>query len=72
MFVCICNAICDRRVGEAIDTGCSTADEVYSACGAEPKCRTCSDMIETMIEERALQGRFVPDSPVITAAAAAE
>ncbi len=51
MFVCICNAVNQATIANAINEGHATADSVYSACGVKPKCRKCSVLIEDMIVE---------------------
>lgn len=52
MYICICNGITDTKIREAIRNGAKTSDEVYAACGVEPVCGTCADMmIEMIIEE---------------------
>lgn len=50
MYVCICNAVCDKRIQEAISQGHADADSVYAHCGVQPRCRSCSVTIEDMIE----------------------
>lgn len=58
MFVCICNGITDKQVREAITNGARTADEVYTACGVEPVCGTCADMmIDMIIEEETAKAK---------------
>lgn len=52
MFVCICNAVNQSTIANAISQGHTTADSVYAACGVTPKCRKCSEHIEGMISER--------------------
>lgn len=49
MYVCICNAICDKTVGQAISDGHSEPDSVYAACGVKPQCGKCAETIEEMI-----------------------
>jgi bacterioferritin-associated ferredoxin len=53
MYVCICNAVCDKRIKEAITAGHADADAVYAHCGVEPRCRSCSETIEDMIASHA-------------------
>ncbi|NMM45107.1 hypothetical protein HH303_11500 [Rhodospirillaceae bacterium KN72] len=49
MYVCICNAVCDKRVSQAIDAGHDEPDAVYAACGVTPQCGKCAETIEEMI-----------------------
>lgn len=52
MYVCCCNAVTDREVADAIDSGARTRAEVTRACGAGGDCGACHVMIEDMIDER--------------------
>ena len=48
MYVCVCNAVTEREVGEAIDGGARTRSEVTRACGAGGDCGSCHKQIEEM------------------------
>ena len=50
MFVCVCHAVTDSQVREAIEGGASTREEVTRACGAGGDCGTCHGQIEEMID----------------------
>lgn len=52
MYICICNAICDKSINQAIDDGSGKVSEVYAACGAKPQCGACKNDIKEMIEDR--------------------
>jgi bacterioferritin-associated ferredoxin len=52
MYVCVCNAVKEREVGEAIDGGARTRSEVTRACGAGGDCGSCHKMIEDMVSAR--------------------
>ena len=45
MYVCVCNAVTEREVGEAIGSGARTRAEVTRACGAGGDCGSCHAMI---------------------------
>ncbi len=51
MFICVCNAVTDREVRAAIDSGCRTREEVTAKCRAGGDCGSCHHMIEDMVEE---------------------
>ena len=70
MFICICNAVNQRRIQTAIDQGSATVDCVYAACGVEPKCRSCAEAIQDMIDGRASGGMGAGCGIGFTAAAA--
>ena len=53
MYVCICNAVCDKRINSAISAGNRCSDSVYKACGVEPQCGCCRTEIEDMISNHA-------------------
>jgi bacterioferritin-associated ferredoxin len=50
MWVCICNAVTDREVRAAIESGASTREAVTAACQAGGDCGACHGMIEQMVE----------------------
>jgi bacterioferritin-associated ferredoxin len=51
MYVCICKAVCEKRVREAIDSGAATVSAVGRACGAGTDCGSCHDTIEGLLDE---------------------
>jgi bacterioferritin-associated ferredoxin len=51
MYVCLCRAVTDHRIREAIDSGASTTEEVTQACGAGGDCGACAGYIEELIED---------------------
>ncbi len=57
MYLCICNALTDRKLKNVIIQGNSAnAAEVYEACGCRAKCGECVKMVKAMIQE------FAPNS----------
>jgi bacterioferritin-associated ferredoxin len=51
VYVCICNAVNERAVREAVGRGCRTVGEVYRSCGARPQCGKCGVDIVRVIRE---------------------
>ena len=51
MYVCVCLAVREHEVQEAITNGATTRDAVTRACGAGGDCGACHGMIATMIED---------------------
>ena len=52
MYVCICNALTERRVEQVIrEHRPQTVDQVYALCQVQPQCRRCSDTIAAMMDE---------------------
>jgi bacterioferritin-associated ferredoxin len=58
MYVCVCKAVTDREVEQAIDAGACTVADVTRACGAGGDCGACRGMIDDMLEER--RGELIP------------
>jgi bacterioferritin-associated ferredoxin len=52
VYLCICNALTDRKLKEVITQGNNAnAAEVYEACGCRAKCGECVKLIKTMMQE---------------------
>jgi len=49
MIVCLCNALSDARVGQAIADGAKRPKEVYEACKCRAQCGTCLRVILGML-----------------------
>jgi len=52
VIVCVCRAVCDRRLAAIVDQGAETVEEVERVCGAGGDCGTCRPEIEALIELR--------------------
>lgn len=61
MYVCVCFAVTQSVVQDALQDGATTRDAVTRACGAGGDCGACHGMIATMIEEH-LEDRALADS----------
>jgi bacterioferritin-associated ferredoxin len=54
VYICICNALTDRRLKDAIvQTNGKCPDDVYAACGCRAKCGKCVDVIRRLLQEHA-------------------
>lgn len=51
MYVCVCFAVTETQVREAIESGATTRDLVTKHCRAGGDCGACHGMIEQMIED---------------------
>jgi bacterioferritin-associated ferredoxin len=60
MYVCICSAVTEREVRDAIERGARTVDAVARACCAGDDCGGCRGVIEEMIEEHAARAVRLP------------
>lgn len=51
MFVCICNAIKDSEIQQAIVSGCNTIKSLQESLDVATCCGGCQSVIEKMIED---------------------
>ena len=52
MFVCICNAVSERQVEAAIDSGADTLDALATKTGAGACCGSCRPFLLEIIEQQ--------------------
>ncbi|WP_375485075.1 bacterioferritin-associated ferredoxin [uncultured Jatrophihabitans sp.] len=52
MFVCICHAVTDEQVHDALDAGAMSVAEIGRATGAGSSCGSCHDHVEDLVEAR--------------------
>ena len=50
MIVCVCRAVCDRKLRTLVDQGVDTVEKIERACGAGGDCGTCRGEVEKIIE----------------------
>jgi bacterioferritin-associated ferredoxin len=51
MFVCVCNALTERQVAQAMAaSGAPTAGAVYRALGCAPLCGRCVPAVKAMLQ----------------------
>jgi bacterioferritin-associated ferredoxin len=60
MYICLCNALTDRHVLDAVHAGARRPSEVYQACACAAQCGTCSPVVRRMVDEAAPRQR-TPD-----------
>lgn len=83
MYVCVCLAVSEDEVREAIESGATTREAVTRACKAGGDCGACHGMIATMIEDHVEEGalarcgasvppgeRLLPDGALVRTRAA--
>ncbi len=63
MIVCLCNALSDAQLADAIAKGARRPKEVYCACGGTAQCGTCTKTILTMIRETPAQSGNIVGLP---------
>lgn len=54
MVVCICNAIRESDVRDAVRKGASCPRSAYEALGRRPRCGQCLPFARTIVEEEAV------------------
>lgn len=52
MYVCVCKAITDNQVVQAIDQGANTRRQVMQCTGAGGVCGKCAQSLKSLLEER--------------------
>lgn len=57
MFVCVCKAITDREIHEAVDSGIDHVDQLEELCGVGTGCGTCRHTAQELIDARLLESR---------------
>ncbi|MEK9660309.1 MAG: (2Fe-2S)-binding protein [Alphaproteobacteria bacterium] len=55
MYVCLCNALREHEVDQAISQGRRTPEEVYAALGVERQCGSCACEIDRRIEDLSVE-----------------
>ena len=55
MYVCLCNAVPEAQVREAVAAGARDVDALTEALGVCNGCGTCREVIEALLEEDAPQ-----------------
>jgi bacterioferritin-associated ferredoxin len=72
MYVCLCNALTDRQVREAITAGATRIRDIYAGCGCKAQCGTCARTMLGMLRQPAPPccgaGMSLPGGPVLAPA----
>lgn len=56
MYVCICHAVTEDEVRDAVADGASTTEEIAARCGAGTGCGTCVGKLCALIERSPEEG----------------
>jgi bacterioferritin-associated ferredoxin len=62
LYICLCNAITDTDIAQAVEQGAARPCEVYTACGCRAQCGSCARKIVTMLRS------LLPAEPDLVAA----
>ena len=63
MYICLCRAVSDATVEEALEEGAHTVDEIAERCGAGVDCGGCRETLASMLEARGPCGAACADCP---------
>jgi bacterioferritin-associated ferredoxin len=67
MILCVCRAVSDRRVREAIADGASTLEEVTESCRAGGDCGACHRLIHCLLADDSATNSPGFDAPYLPA-----
>lgn len=51
MYVCLCNAVTERRIIELVDDGVTTFNEIEAATGCSTTCGECREHAELVLHQ---------------------
>lgn len=57
MFVCLCKAVTDDQIVEAVDQGAVAVNHLEDACGLGTGCGRCRDFAQQIIDQRLAETR---------------
>lgn len=52
MFVCVCSAVTDSEIKDAIDEGVTSFDAMQDHLGVAKTCGTCSCEVKTLLQNK--------------------
>jgi bacterioferritin-associated ferredoxin len=56
VYICLCNALTDKRLKQAVAaTGSRRPGDVYQACGCRAQCGKCVKAVLCLVRDHALQ-----------------
>ena len=69
MYVCVCKAVTDTQLKEAIDNGFSTRKDLFQCFGVGGECGKCNKLVKEMLDgnRRGSIMRTFPGQPLLTA-----
>ena len=56
MILCLCNALTEAEIGDAIARGADRPREVYAACACKAQCGRCTRAILAILRDAAPRG----------------
>lgn len=67
MYICVCHAVNERSVRQAIAQGYVTVSALRECLGFKSSCGKCTPYLKNMINESAHAKPLEGDSPILTA-----
>ena len=64
MYICLCNALTDKQVRQAVANGACRPRDVYGACGCRAQCSGCAKAMLATIREAAAPALGPPGQPL--------
>lgn len=52
MYVCLCKAVTDKQIHEAVDAGVQNVNQLEESCGAGTGCGRCREVAQELIDQR--------------------
>lgn len=52
MYVCICNAVTEKQVHQAIDAGAVTVEDLHRLLAVGSQCGSCRDCVRQCLNEK--------------------
>ena len=57
MFICLCRAVTDTQIVEAVDGGAHQLSHLEEVCGVGSGCGGCREIAQQLIDERLAESR---------------
>ena len=58
MYVCLCKAVTDQDIREAVDGGVHTVNQLADNCGVGTGCGRCQSMAQELIDQHLSEAQF--------------
>ncbi len=52
MYVCLCKAVTDKQIRDAVDAGVQNFTQLKESCGAGSGCGCCREFAQELIDQR--------------------
>jgi bacterioferritin-associated ferredoxin len=58
MYICLCKAVTDQDIHDAIDDGAHTVTQLADSCGAGTGCGRCQQMAQELIDQHLTEAQY--------------